>query len=453
MLQWSDMAGLDRNLDWLEQTTPDSSSHGRRAEKMRFTRLVANRLFVDRRDYRRFFLSNTQHEAGALADYLFAVAGEPSNPREVFGQLRWGGQFIFMARRARQAEHQAAQFDEASGFILERPPQRIDLPRRGLRIPFLRPSLYYFVARKVALLPAGQYNMRYSYDVRLVPTDRNENRYMVEKRIPSDDTVYRRLKHRFPRSTEEMLHAGTRRLIDHVFPVLLTREAAFLMILARDLPTEYAGRFPHLLHMEQDDGGIVREMHINWLPLGGERLSHLEFARQCADLLRVMHDHVGIIHLDLRLDNVLVTEQGVGFIDFGSAVRIGEDLGDNPTLKSMYKSMMSTSKIQRVLGKMIGAGRITSHPIRNSHMKIDKGVDLFYLSLQMNRPLSNPDFKGLVYYDPHAAEARYLARLTEMVLRPQCPEVPRFGNAKDLLDGIVAIGTHTLRDAHKNAQE
>src|SRR5581483_4355134 len=97
----------------------------------------------------------------------------------------------------------------------------------------------------------------------------------------------------------------------------------------------YDKRVPHLIDMEKDDRGFVRRLRMNWLRNGGEPLAHMEFARQSADLLR-------IIHLDLRLDNFVVTPHGVGFVDFGSAVRDNEDLSRNPLLQSLFGELMRT---------------------------------------------------------------------------------------------------------------
>jgi serine/threonine protein kinase len=196
---------------------------------------------------------------------------------------------------------------------------------------------------------------------------------------------------------------------------------------------------PRVLDLEKDERGMVRRLYLNWLRSGGEPLSQLEFARQSLDLLRILHDRAGIIHLDLRLDNVVVTERGVGFVDFGSAVRVGEDLAQSPMLDTLFREMMSTSEIQRQLGRMKRAGKITSPVIADAHHKVDKAVDLFYLSLSMNQPHLNPDFENLVCYDKRSREARALARLTREILKPRDPANPRFKTAHDVLEGLKKI--------------
>ncbi len=118
-----------------------------------------------------------------------------------------------------------------------------------------------------------------------------------------------------------MIERRARNFTEKIFPLFLTREAAMLKVLERNLPPEYVGRFPRCLAVERDARGYVQRLWMNWLRNAGEPLSQIEFATQFAELLQVLHDRVGIVHLDLRLDNVVITEQGVGFVDFGSAVR------------------------------------------------------------------------------------------------------------------------------------
>jgi serine/threonine protein kinase len=181
---------------------------------------------------------------------------------------------------------------------------------------------------------------------------------------------------------------------------------------------------------------------MNWLRAsapGGRVLSQLEFARQAADLLHVIHEKVGIIHLDLRLDNFVITQQGVGFVDFGSAVRVGENIQGNPLLATIFEELMRTSQIQRMLEKMTLNGAVTSPILNDAYGKVDKAVDLFYLAVQINSPLSNPDFRGLISFDPDSEEATALAHVTNEVLKPADPSNPHIKTAQDLLHAIRGI--------------
>ncbi len=400
---------------------------------------LAQRLFGEPMERDRLASSNTQYDESGLSDYLFSIDGHTLRPTTVFDRLRWGGQFVFASGRPRLIEEQARRFHNRHGFVLDQPVQWVDVPRFSIRLSPFRRRQYYFVARKVMLTPPGQTSERYTYNVRLARTAPPDRKYVVLKQVPSHQDIYDRLKKRLPGCDERTLVKHTRKLVDRVFPVFLTRETAFLKILQRQLPQDHLHRVPRVIAADQDDSGVVRKLCLNWLRLGGSPISQLEFAHQSAELLHVLHDQVGLIHLDLRLDNFVITEHGVGFVDFGSAVCVDEHLGESPMLRSLFDEMMSTSQIQRVLGKMMNAGRVTSHFICDSHQKVNKAVDLFYLALQMNQPHSNPDFKGLVRHDPKGPAALHLKNLSDKVLRPKDPGHPTHTCARHLLDGIARI--------------
>jgi len=81
---------------------------------------------------------------------------------------------------------------------------------------------------------------------------------------------------------------------------------------------------------------------------------------------------------------------------------------------------MSTSQIQRTLGKMRDSGKLTSSLFTNAHQKVDRAVDLFYLALQMNRPHLNPDFNALVDHD----------RISPYTLHPSPTRDPIFNSGQ-----------------------
>jgi serine/threonine protein kinase len=195
-----------------------------------------------------------------------------------------------------------------------------------------------------------------------------------------------------------------------------------------------------VLEIHRDHKGLVRSLRMNWLRNGPEPISQLEFARQAAELLSALHDIAGVIHLDLRPDNMVVSSRGVGFVDFGSAVRVGEKISDSALLSGLFEELMRTSEIQRMLYHMTQTGAVTSRAISQGLRRMDKSVDFFFLALQMNCPHRNPDFAGLVRYDPASDEARALVRLTQEILRPADPLVPTFRSARDILEGISQIG-------------
>jgi len=381
-------------------------------------------------EFARFF--NGQASRSGLADFLFVSAETAHDPKEMFAKLRWGGLLVFVSTSESQAESVAEDY-ASSGFAVE---QRPAFLRLGL--PLFR-KLHYFIARKVHLIPPGGDTDRFTYHVELVRHPTPEGRLVVLKEVPSVESVVNRLRRRWPEMAGDVIEKRARKFTEKIFPTFLTREAAILKILERDLPLPYNRRVPKVIHLEKDKRGFVRKLYMRWLQNGGQPLSHMEFARQSADLLRVMHDIARVIHLDLRLDNMVITEDGVGFVDFGSSVRDDENLAENPLLASLFDELMRTSHIQVMLEKMTTSGAVTSQVISRGLQKVDKAIDFFFLAVQFNAPHQNPDLTDLILYDPKSDDARHLERLTKEILRPADPANPIFRSAKDILHGIERI--------------
>ncbi len=366
--------------------------------------------------------------------YLFATPDEPHEPEDVFPRLRWGGQLVFVSLDGRRTRDLARRY-AAQGFALEAGPAHL----RCGRLPFFSPRLHYFVARKVRLVPPGQDTERFTYDVRLEPPADGSRRSVVCKSVPEFESVLTRLRRRFPNVAPALLERRARKFVERIFPTFLTREAGTLMLLQDSLPSPYCLRVPRVIDVERDAHGLVRRLRMNWLRNSGPALTQLEFARQGADLLRVIHDVGHIIHLDLRLDNFVITEDGVGFVDFGSAVRDDEDLSGNPLLGTLFEDLMRTSQIQRMLERMTASGAVTSEILKRGCHKVDKAVDCFFLAVQFNSPHANSELAGLIEYDPRGEEARALMNLTRLVLRPPDPARPIFRCARDILAGVERL--------------
>jgi hypothetical protein len=382
--------------------------------------------------------------ATGMAEWVFGSMTGPHQPEEIYDKLRWGGQFVFVSRNRRETHQLADRFARA-GFLIERKPA---LVRLGMRLPLFSPKIHYFVARKTLLIQPGKITDRFTYQVQLVHEPGPDGPLIVLKEVPTVESVVARLRKKFPDVGVDYLEKRAVKFTERIFPTFLTREAAILMILQDHLPEPYRKRVPRVIDAEKDDRGMVRRLRMTWLRNGGRPLPHLEFARQSADLLRAIHDHAHVIHLDLRLDNFVITEEGVGFVDFGSSVRDDEDLSQNPMLSSLFDELMRTSQIQKMLEKMTLSGQVTSPIISRGVGKVDKSVDFFYLAVQFNSPHSNPELAGLIDYDPAGRDARDLARLTEDVLRPADPANSTFRSAKDILHGIERIQLR-LDDRHK----
>jgi len=377
---------------------------------------------------------------GDLVDSLLCTSEDPHSSREMFDRLRWGGQVVCVTPDRHQAVRHSIQLAN-QGFEITQPVKSVSRRPWGLPIPLFGKQLWYFVARKLLLVQPGRITDRFTYHVHLEhgSAEGGEQAYVVVKEVPTLQQVTARLQSKWPELPDDVIEKRARKFADKIFPVFLTREAAILKIVNRDLPAEYRHRVPKLLKMEQDQNGYAQRLYLNWLRNGGEPISQLQFARQSADLLRVLHDEVGVMHLDLRLDNFVITPRGVGFVDFGSAVRVDEDLSKSPMLTSLFEELMHTSEIQRMLLKMTRSGQVTSQAICGGLHKVDKAVDYFYLAVQINSPHSNPELKSLIRYDKQSREAQMLAELTARILRPEDPSQPAVRSAADILRGIEQI--------------
>lgn len=404
----------------------------------RLCQTVAAKLLRGDAEFERYLHASPSRDG--LADFVYAGSQLAHEPKRVFKRLRWGGLCLVASHQHREITELATRF-ERHGFAIDRGPTYV---REGRwPIPLLSKKIHTFIARKVELIPPGDITNRFTYQVQLVRHSDPNDPVVVQKQVPSVESVAHRLSKKHPDYPTSGLAKLARKFTEKIFPTFLTREAAMLMILQEHLPAPYNARVPRLIDMEKDERGFVRTMRMNWLrnglSNGGEPLSHMEFARQSADLLRVLHDIPRIIHLDLRLDNFVITPNGVGFVDFGSAVRDDEDLSKNPLLSSLFGELMRTSQIQKMMEQMTLSGQCTSKVICSGRNKPDKAADFFYLALQFNSPHANPDLAGLIDYDPQSAEARDLAKLTSEILRPKDPANPTFRSAKDILHGIERI--------------
>jgi len=421
---------------WVERY---SSRHGNAVrERDAMIRTVQARVFGNDPEFKHYYNCIDELRNTRTSDYVFATPFDLHRWYKVFERLRWGGQFVFTSYDADQV-HKLAQVYASRGFVIEQPPTYVRHAVARMYLPGIGRKVHYFIARRVHLVRPGEVSMRFTYDVHLQPDRSAPTGYIVAKQVPDIETVMLRLKQRFPEAGTNFVEAQAKKLIDTIFPVFLTREAAFLKILQRDLPEPYRHRVPRALHVEKDDRGFVKKLHLNWLRKSGPPLSQLDFAIQAADLLDKLHAHARVIHLDLRLDNFVVTEHGVGFVDYGSAARVGEDIAQSPLLDKLFQEMMKASQIQRMLAKMTSSGLVTSKYFTGSHQKVDKAADLFYLAVQIDKPHSNPEIKEMVRYDPQSDQARMVSQLTEQVLRPNDPNRPRYASAREILEALLKI--------------
>ena len=403
---------------------------------------AAQRRWLRREMARRLCARAGQSTEGRFVDVLTATPGEPNQPDEAFARLRWGGVFLYVGQGEQDVRDLAEAYDGKRGFILEEKVTPVHALTCGLRLPGLTPHGHAFIARKTQLIQPGDFTERFTYNVELTPCAKSPDApdgYVVTKRVPTFDNLLGRLQHKFPDVALDDLRSRAHKLVDHVFPTFLTREAAMLGILQNNLEPRFRDKVPKPLGIQKDSRGFVRTLHMNWKRIGGEPISQLDFAIQSAELLNALHEQASVMHLDLRMDNMVITPDGVGFVDFGSACKIGEQVNQSPMLGELFSEMMRTSQIQRMLGKMIERGHVTNNAIAEVYGKTDKTVDSFYLAVQIAKPHANPELKQMIEYDYDSPTAKALSALTAAVLRPKNPEMAQYKSARDLVRGIRRI--------------
>ncbi len=149
------------------------------------------------------FGKKTSDITGAdLCNFIFAVDDEPHLPDDVFGRLRWGGQFIYISMDRNEVATLPERFRQR-GFL----PLHGPLPLRlGLRIPFWSERVWCFAARKIFLIRPREISDRFTYHVQLVPRGQTQAPlpppqcadpladYVVLKEIPTLERVIGRLR-------------------------------------------------------------------------------------------------------------------------------------------------------------------------------------------------------------------------------------------------------------------
>jgi hypothetical protein len=406
--------------------------------------LVRTRILETDREFLYARRSDQGQPAATFRDVLISTDDEPLDYTEAFNGLRWGGQLVVVSHDRRMMAELPGRLINR-GFTILRGPAFV---RTGWGLPLVSPRTHYLVARKTLLIPPREFSDRFTYHVELERSgnaqsdgsaDKATDHWVVRKQVPSFERVLTRLQFKAPEIPLPVLQRRAQKFVEQIFPLFLTREAAMLKVIERDCPKDFAARFPRVVHAEKDEKGYVQQLWTTWLRNTNKPISQLEFARQGAELLHLLHERIGIIHLDLRMDNMVITDAGVGFVDFGSAVRVGENIQGNAVLSTLFGELMRTSQIQRMMDRMTTAGALTSTVIRDAYQRVDKAVDLFYLAVQINQPVANPDLRDLVQYDKYSPEAMELARMTEEILRPSDPSRPRFRTANDVLQEVLRI--------------
>jgi len=142
-----------------------------------------------------------------LADLVLNVDEDLESTDNVFRQLRWGGQFLFVTHDRRRARKLPKQLQER-GFCCTRTG---DIRTGGLPIPFFGRRVHYVAARKVDLVLPREVSDRFTYHVHLVPWARSPQGFVVQKEVPSVERVVNRLRHKFPDVPAETVEKRARK--------------------------------------------------------------------------------------------------------------------------------------------------------------------------------------------------------------------------------------------------
>ncbi len=262
---------------------------------------LLNQVLTDTAARSAYFRSDRQYDQAGVRDLEMLRLPAVVDPDAAFNRLRWGGQLVLVDARPDRLGAALARFQDRREWQSPRSAQTIRVPREAgwsqwLPGPLVKKwgqqTLHWAAVRKVLLDPPSRLTARHSYDVRLVPARgkidprQATDGHIVLKRVPTLAQAMSRLQQTCPAVPADRLEQIARKLIDKVFPAFLTREAAFLKLLQRDLPAELKARTPRVLSMEADDRGMVRSLSMRWLRQGGPTLTQTEFARQTLELLR-----------------------------------------------------------------------------------------------------------------------------------------------------------------------
>jgi hypothetical protein len=396
---------------------------------------VIRKVFDPSEEYQAFGANG--NSAVDLPDFVFATANDDHDPQVVFPRIRWGGQFVYVDESLKKVQETARQFSDY-GFSLEQDSVAVS---DGWRLwPLFRRKVHFFAARKTQHVPKGGLTDRFTFEVELSEEKEKHNgQYVVTKRIPSVEWVVNRLRKRNPELAEDELERRAQGLIRNIFPIFLTREVAMMRRLNEHLPEQMRKRVPHTIRFEQDDRGLIKLLQVNWLRNGGKPLSQVDFAIQASEILHAIHAKAGVAHLDLRLDNMVITPDGVGVIDFGNSVHDDEDINSSPTLQKVFHELMRSCQVQRAMHKAIQTGHVTAPYFVDALFKPHKAVDLFFLVLQFTSPHDNPDLKDFILHTPNSKEDYEISKMTRRLFAPEDLEPGKTYEAAHVANALRTI--------------
>lgn len=360
---------------------------------------------------------------------------------DLFNQLRWGGQVVAVGTRQEDIDSMAGLFGPHSGFRVEQAATPIHAPVMGMRLPGISSSGFALIARKTRLTPPGQDTNRYTYEIELAPAPVPSalETQVVRKTVPSAEAIFSRLSRRLPDTDRDTLIRRANFLAHQALPMFLTREAATLRQLQETLPEALKDRVPRLVDMQLDDSGQAASIDMHWLRPGTGSISHLDFAHEAATIVHAIHESSGIVHLDLRLDNFVISHDGVCLVDFGNALSLGENLENKPLLQILINEVLKNSATRRDLKQLLTGKKINHVAFEQAIANPGIHTDVFYLALQISRSKYTNELADLIKANEPSDASKRLASLADSFLKPRNAKHAQWKTSRDLLRGVKRL--------------
>ncbi len=365
---------------------------------------------------------------------------------QIAARLRWGGRALVVSRDFDRAKTLQCSLDGTAGLVVEQSATAIHGQHLGLRLPGVTPSGFVTVLRRVTQNDlAGQ---RCTFDMTLCP---GEGADQLCKAVPSVDDLLSRLRARHRDRDDGDLVALAERLARNVLPTALTREVAVLEHLASRMPADLRDRVPTVTACERDPRGFVRSLRMNWLEPATAPMGHLPFALEATELLAVLHQRAQIAHLDLRAENLHLTDRGVCLVDFGNAIRL-DTAPPADSVQRLHRSLGRGSAIRRRLMAAARRQAVDAQAVELALREPGPALDTLCLALMLPRPDRTLTESELVRVFPSSQPAPGIATLVNSILRPRDPFDPRGKTAADLNRGLSRLAERqraiaTQRDA------
>jgi len=193
------------------------------------------------------------------------------------------------------------------------------------------------------------------------------------------------------------------------------------------------------MDMRLDSSGQAESIDMYWLRPGTGSISHLDFAHEAATIVQAIHESSGVIHLDLRLDNFVISHDGVCLVDFGNALRLDENLENKPLLQNLINEVLKNSATRRDLKQLLSSKKINSVAFEQAIANPGVHTDVFYLALQISRSKYTNELADLIKANEPCDASKRLTSLADSFLRPRNAKHAQWKTSRDLLRGVKRL--------------